>query len=733
MMKRKFLSLLLCALLALSLCVPAFAADESLDAELTRVTLAVKKTLSIGDQYTDFSGNVDDMGALRYWSLDWSDSAENGITVLAASDGTVMQYSASSDSVRPLASGSYVPSFSSVTRTQAKAAAEKFLGAVLPKGESAQLTDDADAASVTLGSADHSFTAQILLNGVPSPNQARIQVSSETGKVTWFSRSDCYEAYVNDVPSAVPAVSASAAAEKLAGLVDLELQYVLPENGDGSKAVLRYAPAAADNYYVDAQSGALVNLTDAWKNISDGRNADGNSVSTAAQDAESPDEGAGLSDAEQAAVEKLQGVLSKSALDAAARKVTALGLGRYTLTGANYAAEDASDSVDCTLTYTRKLSYSELENVTSAQYQQSSYFATRVLKLNARTGALLEGWSYCPWCRKDVTANRTALQSAADSFLALCYPDYAGKVALTDGEGADFQYDRKENGYFFHGNGVEISMDPSDGSVAGFSANWNDKLTFQPADGIISAAAAKSAYCGAYAARLGYQAYPVSVNVSIPIWKTYADCCGYVAYRYVLGYTYETDGGAVLGIDAKTGKPVTQAQAEAASYTDIAGSPAEKQIRALADAGIGFGASRTFKPAAQLTQKDMLVLLLNSCGYSYDADALDDADTLDSLYSSAWSEGFLPRGSRSPDHPVTRLELVKAILDASPYGPAAKLTGIFVTSFADAAKIPADCRGYAAIAKSLGLIRGNKKGQFVPNALVNRQSAAVILYNYMSR
>jgi len=178
---------------------------------------------------------------------------------------------------------------------------------------------------------------------------------------------------------------------------------------------------------------------------------------------------------------------------------------------------------------------------------------------------------------------------------------------------------------------------------------------------------------------------------------------------------------------------VIQTQKPAVAYTDIAGSYAKKQFEALAAAGIGFGAASEVKPQALLTQKDMLVLLLNSCGYRFDVEDLDSEDTLDYLYSAAWSQGFLSRGTRSPDHLVTRLEIVKAILDASPYGQAAKLKGIFVTSFTDAARIPADSLGYAAIAEGLGIIRGNGNGRFDPNTTVTRQCAAVILYNYMSR
>lgn len=734
-MKRKWLSLLLSALLALGLCTPAFAAEESLQEELTRVTLAVKSTLSIGDSYTDFTGDVNDMGALRYWSLNWSDDAGNTLHVLATDTGKVMQYSLnSSGRIWAVNGGSYSPAFSKVSVSQARDAAEKFLDTVLTGTESAQLQDHTDGMPLSMDGSDYTISAQILLNGIPSPNRATLQVSSETGEVEYFSRDDCYEAYLNDVPSSVPTVPAETAAAALAGTVSLSLQYVLPEDGDGSTAVLRYVPVSGDDYYVDAQTGKLVNLTEAW-NDARSNSPDG---STGAAANATPgygalsDKEASLSEQELSAIGTLQGVLSQDALDTAARKVSALGLGRYTLASASYTMSKESGDITCTLTYTRKLTLSELNNITSEQYQTGSYQQTKVLELNAKTAALLRGWSYRPWYMKVVTPNRDALQVTADSFLALCYPDYAKKVVLTDGTGSDFRYDRQENGYFYHSDSVSITMDPSDGSVASFSAAWTDGLTFQPADGLISADAAKAAYCDAFATQLGYLAYPVSVNVAIPIWKTYASCCGYVAYRYELGYTFQSDN-TILGVDAKTGKPIMQTQDSTVSYTDISDSYAKGQIELLASAGIGFGSSTEFKPTAQLTQKEMLVLLLNSCGYSYDVDNLQDEDTLNSIYTAAWSQGFLSSGTRNPDQAITRLEFIRSILNASPYGQAAKLKGIFVTSFTDASKIPSDSLGYAAIAQGLGMIRGNQKGQFVPDGIVTRQSAAMILYNYMNR
>lgn len=728
-LKRKWLSLALSLLLAVSLCVPALAADTAMDQELTKVTLAVKKAVDVSDSYTEFNGTVQDMGALRYWSLSWSDDEGGYLNILASSAGKVMQYSVNQGGVMPLSSGGYAPTLAKVTAAQASKTAGAFLDRVLSGGETAALTADSTASPLYYSGADFSFSAQLKLGGVPSPIHVQVQVDSTDGAVTYFSRDDVYEALVGTLPSASPKVTAAAAASALSAAVKLELQYV--DADDGASAVLRYVPLSGDDLYVDAQTGTVVNLTSVWDGLNAAAGVNENGIlSTAAREDSKAD--GGLSDAEQAAIQKLQGVLSKDALDTAVRKVTALGLSSYTLSSSSYSQDPDTDDVVCTLWYKRTPAFSELKDVSETDYRKGGYQQFKSLTVNAKTGALLSGWGYRPSYMKDVQADRARLQSTADAFLKLYCPDRVSHVALYGGEDGEFRYDRKENGNFYHSNGVDISVDPGDGSVMCFSSSWNKDLKFQSADGVVAEKAALAAYCGAYAARLQYIAYPVSVDTAIPLWKIYADACGSVAYRYVLGYTYETDGKEVLGVDAKTGKLVrAEPEGVSAAYSDIASSYAKAQIQALADAGIRFSDSGKFQPAAKLTQRDLLVLLLNSCGYSFDTEDLADS-TLDQLYEAAWNEGFLARGTRSPEHAVTRLELVKALVSASPYSQAAQLKGIFVTSFRDASQVSADDLGYLAIAQGLGIVSGSR-GKFYPTRTASRQEAAMVLYNYMSR
>ncbi len=178
-----------------------------------------------------------------------------------------MQYRANQGGIMPLSAGGYAPTLAKVTAAQAAKTAGAFLGRVLSGGETAALTADSAASPLHYSGADFSFSAQLKLGGVPSPIHVQLQVDSTDGAVTYFSRDDVYEALVGTLPSASPKVAAGAAASALSAAVKLELQYV--DADDGTSAVLRYVPLSGDDLYVDAQTGAVVDLTSVW----DGLNA----------------------------------------------------------------------------------------------------------------------------------------------------------------------------------------------------------------------------------------------------------------------------------------------------------------------------------------------------------------------------------------------------------------------------------------------------------------------------
>lgn len=84
-----------------------------------------------------------------------------------------------------------------------------------------------------------------------------------------------------------------------------------------------------------------------------------------------------------------------------------------------------------------------------------------------------------------------------------------------------------------------------------------------------------------------------------------------------------------------------------------------------------------------------------------------DTDGREAPYYRAYRLGLLSPAERDDEAVLTRGELVRMLLDAAGYGPAARLEGIFACGYDDEARIPAEELGYAAIAQALGMASGS--------------------------
>ena len=167
-MKKKLLALLLSAALLCGTALPALADSETADARLTQVTQAVKTALDLDTAaYTDFHGDSTEDVLAPVWYLTWTGDT-GSLSIEALGDGTVIYYSLSEyiETAEPL-NGSALPAFPAVDNDAATAAAQSFLDKVLDKNvESAELEL---TRSPDLNCGDYRLSADILLNGLPSP------------------------------------------------------------------------------------------------------------------------------------------------------------------------------------------------------------------------------------------------------------------------------------------------------------------------------------------------------------------------------------------------------------------------------------------------------------------------------------------------------------------------------------------------------------------------------------
>lgn len=729
---KKLLSLGVTLALLCSLLVPAAGAATA-DERLAAVTAQVKATLALDtESYTEFYGNLEDDLLAPVWYLNWYGEDSN-LSISATEAGKVINYYYySSASSASSSSGQFAPSFPAVSREEARAAALAFLDRVLDENETA-IVDDSRGSTASLTATRYRFYGEILVNGLDAGLSFSIAVGCADGAVLSFYRDDLAGMVMGEIPAPEAAVTGQQAAAALRDTLSMKLEYVLPEGS--TQAVLRYLPVSGDEYYVDAKTGELVNLSELFRLAATGEfgtltggSADKNE-SASADAAASSDS---LTDAEIAGAARLEGVLDRETLDAAARAWTALGLDRYTLSTVNYNVgreneEDGAAQVTATLIYGK---------------QTGSNSWRRTVSVDAFTGELLSVSSSARLSGSDAerTLDLDQARQAAEEFLLQIAPEQYAPTQLyscTNALDSDYSvshsltYAQQANGYFYAGNYLRVGVDSTDGSISSYYKNYDETVTFDSAQGILSLDEAVDAWLATYEAELQYVLVPAAIDFSQPEYAALADMGYTYLYRAALGYQLERED-YLYGIDAKTGAPVEadgSTQDDSICYDDLTGHWAREKIETLAQYGVGY-LGGSFRPDQALTQLDLVALLVSTNGYRYQAEEENGADR---LYERAYSLGILTAQERDDSAALTRAQTVKLILDAMGYADVAQLDGIFRTDFTDDGEIPAQYYGYAALAQGLGMVGGTPGSRFLPQRGATRAEAAVMLYNLLDR
>ena len=724
-MKKRFLSAMLASALLVSMAVPGISAESGdSGARLAAVTEKVKDTLGLDtQQYADFNGQLTEGELTPTWQLSWS-GEDGSLEVMASESGRILScYRYTNEESRDRAPLSLPRS----DPARARAAAEAFLNRVLDGGESVDLDAAADP-SVSLGQTRYYFRGAILLNGCPSPLSFSLAVRASDYAVVQFRRDALETDYIGSLPAASFVTGQNAAEALLRSTLSLRLEYVLDEESQESRAVLRYLPNSVHSFYVDDASGKLVDLTLLYEELGRGGSAESGGAEEDVPSASVTDSSNGLTQAEQLGADKLKGTLDKQSLDRKARAISPLGLDSYALVSASY-REDTSDE-DAPVIIAR-LSYAK-------RVEEETF--RRMVTLDAKTGALLSVSSSRPWNEEKPAVTEDAARKTAEAFLTAQRGQRFGLCALYTGDPGyaeengrwgtwSFQYARQEKGYFFPQDQFTVGIDAADGSISSYAQSWTEAVQFDSPQGIVSMDRAAGAYYDAFQLTKGYVAVPQKLDLSDPEYAPLAEM-GYRALNCLkLGWQLTAPEKRVLGIDAKTGRPVfwDSGSGDGVTYSDLAGSPAKSAAEALAKYGIGFAGGKLL-PNKQLTQLELMSLLASTQGTLVDpADLEDDAGR---IYRIAYSMGALRREERDDSKLMSRLDVIKCLLDAGGYGPAARLQGIYRTDFSDQGDIPENLLGYAALAQAIGVVQGER---FSPAATATREDAILMLFAFMQR
>lgn len=224
-------------------------------------------------------------------------------------------------------------------------------------------------------------------------------------------------------------------------------------------------PVYGDDYYVDAATGELVNLTQLYQELEKGEGDNG-----ATGGAESGDGSNSLTDVEQEGIAQMAGVWSKEDLDKKVRTFTPLKLDGWTLYSCSYQLNRESGEVKATLRYTRD--------------QEGS--SSRTITLDGKTGALLSASGYA-WTEEGFTpaVSQQTAQKTAEDFLASLWGEQWKSCALYESTSAGdgnrvhvFTFAQKVNGYFYPTNSITVGVDSADGTILRLSRSFDSTPTF---------------------------------------------------------------------------------------------------------------------------------------------------------------------------------------------------------------------------------------------------------------
>ena len=721
---KKWTAVLLAALLALA-CLGVCADGGS---ELGAATLVAKDRLGIGDDYDEFySDSYEDYAGKVYWSLSWS-GAQKSVYVTCDRAGNVYEYSRYDGEDYEVWSNDFAPRLVEETEDQYRPAAEAFLDANIGNGFGWRI-ESAWPGKVNYRVTDFTFSGLLTFEGYDTGVSLSVTVRVRDSVVTGFWRSDVYKVYTDFTAPQKP-VDAGLARSALEEGLRMDLRYV---PGEGDEAELRYLPRRDDSGLVDAATGRPFDPEvgeDGPSPYAEETMDDAGRSMKAADSAS----GVILTEAELSGIAAAEGLLSGEELDARARAIAEFGLNdSYVLTRSS--TYRSGDDVLCELRYQANVDRDTLRSVFGLSEDSLDSLSDRddmriekAVCLNAADGAIITLHTFYPFYGGIYTyrdRGEDEMRVAAEAFLTSHFPERMEHAALSDVSPCDeeeywydpgwiFTFDRAENGIPYEYNYLVVAVNVDTGLVDDYNSCWEDDLTFESPEGIISADEARAIWLEQLETGLRFvDTIDSSVDYAL-------------TYKGVLCYELRA-GDGVESVTARDGSLHRKGkEGEGFAYADLEGCDARGAIETLAAHGIGF-AGGAFRPDEPIALRDWLVLLFQSGDYSW---AVNSADA--ELITLARDAG-IPLPGEDLNAAVTRAQAARMLIGMSGYGKAAALRDAYVCGFSDDDLLADEEYGFLAIARAMGVARADTDGAFRPLDAATRADAAEMLLAFLTR
>lgn len=677
--------------------------------DLEKIINTVKSKITIPSELSNFSYNYysGSSNSNYSWNLNWSNK-DNTKTINVNSDskGRISNFNYYTNA-------SYKPVY---LQEELKDKADAFIKNIAADVYSKlQYTGTASGTSYNN---TYTYQYQRVENGIPMPdNTVNVSVNYQTGEVTSYYTNWLYDV---TIPASTVKITKEAAAEKIGKNIKMSLFYQSEFLYDtvlksSTKAFLVYGP---DNSYiaVDAVTGKVYTTQNVWLADEAAQNATYSSADKAAGASE-------LTPEEATEVDSIKGLISKSAAVKAIKGNTKL---LFDKNMTSVSANLYKNSNNGTSSYVWNINFSD-PRVTKDS-SDDTYRAYAYGTVDAKTGKILSYYSSvkgyynaskAEWETAKVKYTSKQGKTILESLIKEQIPEYFKNatytgttqdyvIAFKDSNpvygGYSYNYSRVNEGITYAANSINGSVDGVTGKVYSFGYNWDTNITFEAPTNIISADKAFQYYIANEGYRLVYEVYYAN-SVSTGNDASYKQTpLVRLVYRTDISPNYISPfTGKQLDYDGKEyTKPISLY-----SYTDIDSNSSARNIKLLANMGIGFEGG-LFKPTQSIT-----------------ATELTDFITKTGIYID--STKYKLTGST-----VSRLDAAKFTVRLLGLEKAAKITGIYTLNISDQASINSADTGYAAIAYGLKLLLPNSSNQLRTGDSLTRQEAADLIVAMLS-
>lgn len=686
MKKNRILSgiLMVCLLLS-TISIPTFAAEED-SKELEQAIVATKKIVAVPDSYTEFTHNSSERetsdGKVRVWSLNWSEKEGNNGSISASIGENGFLYEYNKYSVNEEHNG-----LAQVTKDKAQILAEEFLEKTIPTyaGQMKRVDKDSNFYS----SEEYDFTYQKFVNEVPVDFiTVNIGVNKYSGEITSFNGSNP-EFKDIEYPTLDGAIETPTAEKSYIEKLGIDLKYYSYYDYKNKKMNIfaGYSIDGNKNKSIDAKTGQVISLYNEGQFYGGKNNYSG-------------------------------GIASMDSLVKGNQELTKEETDEIKIV-ANLITKEKAESIirentDIIASDMKVTNMSLNKNYINEKYVWSISFENAYGEVDAQSGEIISLHCY----KDDITANKNMskpeAQNIAESFLKKITPNKFAqtrykdidntvfKIAVVeDGDIYYFNYIRQVNGVEFVDNSLSIEVDKTKGKVVGYNNNWYDNVTFPDVSSVMNKEAVFNKIKDFN--NFGLQYVMVDKN-KVGLVYNFED----------LNENYIIDPISGVRLDF-TGQVYKDNKLP--EYTDISGHWSEKTVKELLENGYYIDGEK-FNPNMNITQINFFKYIYSSMRNNY---------TDDEFYDMLLQNGVIKKEEKSPNSAVSYQDAAKFIVRYLGYDKVAIHPEIFINPFKDT--IEEQYKGYAAMCYGLGIMKGDRNGNFNGTHNISNAESAVIIYN----